>query len=82
MFHHGRFISGAEGTGLIALPRMECWMSKVDELRQYADEALRWAAESTTEREKDALIELARTWMLAAARMEGSMGPHDSSRIP
>jgi hypothetical protein len=43
-------------------------MSKVDELGQYGDEALRWAVESATEREKDALIELA---MLVAAQMEG-----------
>jgi len=40
-------------------------MSEADQFRQYADEALLWAAQSKTEKEKEALIDLARTWMQA-----------------
>jgi len=47
-------------------------MSKADEFRQYAAEALRWASTSTTEKEKKALIELARTWTQAALQLEGT----------
>jgi hypothetical protein len=45
-------------------------MSKTDEFRQYAEEALRWADQSKTLKEKLALIELARTWMQAATASE------------
>jgi hypothetical protein len=47
-------------------------MSKADEFRQYADEAMRWAHRSKNEKEKLALIELARTWMQAALHRESS----------
>jgi hypothetical protein len=50
-------------------------MSKADEFRQYAAEALRWASTSTTEIEKKALIELARTWTQAALLLENSKIP-------
>jgi hypothetical protein len=36
-------------------------MSKAEEFRQYAEEAMRWARESKTEEEKQALMDLART---------------------
>jgi hypothetical protein len=42
-------------------------MSEADQFREYAQEALQWASESTIENEKRALLELARTWSLAAA---------------
>jgi hypothetical protein len=41
-------------------------MSKADQFRQYAEEAMRWACKSKTPKETQALIELARTWTLAA----------------
>jgi hypothetical protein len=47
-------------------------MSKADEFRQYANEAMRWANRSKNEKEKLALIELARTWMQAASYRESS----------
>ena len=47
-------------------------MSKADEFRQYANEAMRWAHRSKNEREKLALIELARTWMQAALHREST----------
>jgi hypothetical protein len=41
-------------------------MTKADQFRQYAEEAMRWAFQSKTEKEKEAYIGLAHTWMQAA----------------
>ena len=41
-------------------------MTKADEFREYAEEALRWSRESKTKEEKKALIDLAINWMQAA----------------
>ena len=53
-------------------------VSKADEFRRYAEEALRWAEQSKTEKEQIALIELARTWTQAAVQIESSL----ASSIP
>jgi hypothetical protein len=45
-------------------------MSKADEFRLYAEEAMRWAEHSTTEKEARALRSLARTWAQAALEMD------------
>ena len=45
-------------------------MSKADEFRQYAEEAMRWARHSATPKEQLALITSARTWIQAAERNE------------
>ena len=45
-------------------------MSETDQFRQYAEEAMRWIRQSKTEKEKQVLIELARTWTQAAAVSE------------
>jgi hypothetical protein len=45
-------------------------MSKAEEFRQYAEEAVRWARKSKTEFEKQALMDLERTWTQAAAHSE------------
>jgi hypothetical protein len=53
--------------------------------RQYAEEALRWADQSKTERERRVLIELADAWTQAAAESERPVIVHYSSpqhRIP
>jgi hypothetical protein len=41
-------------------------MSESDQFRQYAEEAMRWVAQSKTEEEKQLLIELLCTWTAAA----------------
>jgi hypothetical protein len=46
-------------------------MSKADDFRQYADEAMRWARQSKTETEGLALVEIAQTWLRAAALRDG-----------
>ena len=45
-------------------------MSKGNEFRQYAEEALGWAGEAKSEKEKETLTDLAHTWMQAALRSE------------
>jgi hypothetical protein len=52
--------------GGVSLSRREVAMSESDQFRQYADEALRWVAQSKTEEEKRLLFELALTWTQAA----------------
>ena len=41
-------------------------MSESDQFRHYAEEAMRWVAQSKTEEEKQLLIELLCTWTAAA----------------
>jgi hypothetical protein len=45
-------------------------MSQADQVRQYAEEALRAAHQSKTDNNKQALIELARKWTQAAVQSE------------
>jgi hypothetical protein len=54
-------------------------MSKADQFRQYAQEDLRWARRSTIDKEKQALLELAHHWMLAALQSESTIAVNDSS---
>jgi hypothetical protein len=46
-------------------------MTKSDEFRKYAEEAMHWSRQSKTEKEKAILVELARTWTQAASFCEG-----------
>jgi hypothetical protein len=48
-------------------------------IKQHAEEAIRWARQSKTEYEKQALIELARTWTQAAVQSEHIFGVNDSA---
>jgi hypothetical protein len=48
-------------------------MSKAEDFRQYAEEAMGWARKSVTAKEKLALVNLARTWTQAAERSESSV---------
>jgi hypothetical protein len=45
-------------------------MTKADEFRQYAQEALRGASETESDKNKEELIKLARRWMQAASKAE------------
>jgi hypothetical protein len=47
-------------------------MTKADEFRQYAEEAMRWARKSKTEKDKAVLINIARTWTIAATYREAT----------
>ena len=52
-------------------------MSEADQFRRYAEEALLWARQSKTEREKRPLLELARTWAHAAVERERTVVGND-----
>jgi hypothetical protein len=53
-------------------------MSKADQFRGYAEEAMRWARQSKTEKERQALIELACTWTQAVVQSEHIFAVNDS----
>jgi len=51
-------------------------MTKADEFREYAEEAMQWSSQTRTEEEKKVLIDLAFTWTQAASLSEKkSVGP-------
>ena len=53
-------------------------MTKADQFREYAEEAMRWSRQSRTEDAKKVLTDLALTWKQAAAFSERkSAGPPD-----
>jgi hypothetical protein len=54
-------------------------MSKADEFRQYAEEAMGWARDSTDEKQRVILINLARAWARAAASRERPPARHDQA---
>jgi hypothetical protein len=54
-------------------------MSTADQFRQYAEEAMRWAYQSKTEKNKQALIELARTWTQAAVQSDSTVVVNDNA---
>ena len=44
------------------------------ELREFAQECLRWAGETKSERHRQVLLEMARTWIQAAVEVERNLG--------
>jgi hypothetical protein len=56
-------------------------MATVSEFKQYAKECLRWATEAKTEADRQALLDLARHWTLAAIRLESAMSPTDKEPL-
>jgi hypothetical protein len=53
-------------------------MSKTEQFRQYAEEALCRARQAKTEKEKQAYTDLALTWTQAAVQSEHIFGVNDS----
>jgi len=50
-------------------------MATAQDYRKFAEECLRWAIEAETEEFKDAFLQMARDWTLAAMRLEGVLVP-------
>jgi hypothetical protein len=46
-----------------------------EEFREFAQECLRWAGETKSDRHRQVLLEMARTWIQAALEVEGGLGP-------
>jgi hypothetical protein len=57
-------------------------MTTATECRELAIECLRAAAEAKTEKDREAFIELARDWTLAAMRLEGLLVPDEIKTGP
>jgi hypothetical protein len=49
-------------------------VSGADQFRQFAEEAMRWARQSKTEKEKQDLMDVARRWMQVATQSNTSAG--------
>jgi hypothetical protein len=47
-------------------------MTRADEFRHYAEEAMRWARRSKTEKDRAILVDLAGTWTTAATYREAA----------
>jgi hypothetical protein len=75
-WHRLRSNGGDDNTRSLIIRRLP--MSKTDQFRQYADEAIRWAFQSKTEKERQAYIELARTWTQTALHSEHIFGGNDN----
>jgi hypothetical protein len=54
-------------------------MSNAEQFRHYAEEALFWARQAKTEKEKQAYADLALTWTRAAVQSEHIFGVNDSA---
>lgn len=53
-------------------------MVTAQEYRKFARECLQWANEAEREEFKDAFIQMARDWTLAALRLDGVFAPPES----
>ena len=45
-----------------------------NEFREFAQECLRWAGDTKSQRHRQVLLEMARTWLQAALELESSLG--------
>ena len=55
-------------------------MSSPKELREYADECIGWARSARTDNERDIFLQMARTWIEAATRLERTLSIVDEHR--
>jgi hypothetical protein len=55
-------------------------MSWTEQYRQFAEECLRWAVNAETEKDRQALLGLAKTWNQAAIEAERSQQPTNRSQ--
>jgi hypothetical protein len=53
-------------------------MSTAAEFRTYADEAMRWARLANNDRDRLALVELARTWRKSATQSDTTVVVHEN----
>ena len=52
------------------------------EFREFAQDCLRWADETQSERHRQVLLDIAKTWMQAALQLERSLALIDDSMPP
>ena len=56
-------------------------MSKADQFREYAEEAMRWSRQAKSEDAKNTLIDLALTWRQAASLCERTVVSPPEQRV-
>ena len=56
-------------------------MTQAEQFREYAEEAMQWAREARTAEAKKALVDLAFTWIKAAALRDRSMAGPPEQRV-
>jgi hypothetical protein len=56
-------------------------MATAEEFREFASECLRWATEVDSDEDRQAFLDMARDWTLAAMRLEGSLVPLPSPEL-
>ena len=56
-------------------------MSKADQFREYAEEAMRWSRQAKSEDAKNTLIDLALTWRQAASLSEKTVVSPPEQRV-
>ena len=52
------------------------------EYREFAQDCLRWGAETKSDRHRQILLEMAKTWMQAALELESDLGLMDHLPMP
>jgi hypothetical protein len=52
------------------------------EFREFAHDCLRWADETKSERHRQVLLDMAKTWMQAASQLERSLALIDDDLTP
>ena len=57
-------------------------MTKAENFRQYAAEAMRWSHQSRTEQDGLALLEIAQTWLRATALRENVLYVNADHAVP
>jgi hypothetical protein len=53
-----------------------------EEFREFAEECLRWADETKSERHRQVLLDMAKAWMQAAVQLERSLALIDDLTPP
>jgi hypothetical protein len=57
-------------------------MTTPNEYREFAAKCLRWAIEVDSEADRQAFLDLARDWTLAAMRLDGILIPDGEEQLP
>ncbi len=55
-------------------------MTTAQDYRRYAEECLRWAREAKTDIERQQLLEIANTWIQAAAMENGKLPTYEPAK--
>jgi hypothetical protein len=69
-------------TDAVVVPGERAMAASPKEFREFAQECLRWADETKSQRHRQVLLDMAATWMQAALQLERSLALIDDSTLP